>query len=127
MLEPKPADLLEGVIDALRESVLPALPPGAAQRQLRAALHALGRLQRSWDRIPDYRNADIEDMRATLESMSTEPLRDDLTHQELQQLLVEIDTVLRDRSDPQARALDELYERMNERQLKAWAASETDA
>lgn len=69
MFKPTAGELLEGVIDGLRQSVMPALPPGTAQRQLRAALHVLGRLQRSWDLLPDYLEADTEDVRATLHAV----------------------------------------------------------
>jgi len=58
--------LLKGVSAALRESVLPALPPGAAQRQLKAALHLLGRIERCWDRLPGYLEDDNADMRQTI-------------------------------------------------------------
>ncbi|ABE36206.1 hypothetical protein Bxe_C0283 [Paraburkholderia xenovorans LB400] len=55
--------------DGLRQSVLPAVTGGAAQRQLKATLHALGRLQRSWDRWPAYLAEDNADVRRTLESV----------------------------------------------------------
>jgi uncharacterized coiled-coil protein SlyX len=68
MHKPTVGVLLAGIADGLRESVMPAVAGGAAQRQLRAILHSLGRLQRSWDRWPAYLAADNEDLRATLEA-----------------------------------------------------------
>lgn len=69
MLRPSVGELLRGVSAALRESVLPALPSGAAQRQLKAALHLLGRLERSWDRLPGYLEQDNADMRDTMRAV----------------------------------------------------------
>lgn len=69
MIRPTPGELLRGVREALRESVLPALPPGQAQRQLKAALHALGRLERCWDRLPAGLAADNADLRGTAQSV----------------------------------------------------------
>ena len=66
MHKPTVGVVLAGIADGLRLSVLPAVAGGAAQRQLKAALHALGRLQQSWDRWPAYLAADNEDLRATL-------------------------------------------------------------
>jgi hypothetical protein len=63
MLRPTPGELLDGVRRELAAQVLPALPAGAAARQLRAALHVLGALARSWDghqhRFQDE-NADLD-------------------------------------------------------------------
>jgi hypothetical protein len=69
VIRPNPGELLDGICRSLRTSVLGALPPGDAQRQLRAALHALGRLQRSWDLLPACLQADNDDMRATLQAI----------------------------------------------------------
>jgi hypothetical protein len=70
MLRPSTGDLLHGLRASLAETVLPALPKGAASQQLRAALHLIGRLARSWDLAPAHiaqDNADIEDyLRGTL-------------------------------------------------------------
>jgi hypothetical protein len=65
VIRPAPGELLRGIREALRESVLPALPAGAAQRQLKAALHALARLERSWDRYSTCLREDNADMRAS--------------------------------------------------------------
>ncbi|MEZ0603105.1 hypothetical protein ACAX43_13265 [Paraburkholderia sp. IW21] len=69
MFKPTVGELLAGMADGLRQSVLPAVTGGAAQRQLKATLHALGRLQRSWDRWPAYLAEDNADVRRTLESV----------------------------------------------------------
>lgn len=66
MIRPTPGELLRGIREGLQESVLPALPPGNAQRQLRAALHALARLERSWDRLPASLAEDLADMQQTI-------------------------------------------------------------
>jgi len=69
VLRPSPGELLGGICRSLRGSVLTALPAGDAQRQLRAALHALDRLQRSWDLLPACLQADNADVRATLRTI----------------------------------------------------------
>jgi hypothetical protein len=69
VFKPTVGELLAGMADGLRQSVLPAVTGGAAQRQLKATLHALGRLQRSWDRWPAYLAEDNADVRRTLESV----------------------------------------------------------
>lgn len=66
MLRPTPGELLAGVRRELREQVLPHVPDGAPARQLRAALHVLGRLERSWDLLPGYLEADNADLRHVL-------------------------------------------------------------
>jgi hypothetical protein len=58
--------LLRGLRASLASSVLPALPPGHAERQLKAALHLLGRLEQSWDRLPAWLAADNTDIQAVL-------------------------------------------------------------
>ena len=63
MLRPSTGELLAGLRISLTEGVLPSLPKGAAQGQLRAALHLLGRLENSWDLAHSHfaqDNADIE-------------------------------------------------------------------
>ncbi len=66
MLKPTTTELLGGVRRGLTEDVLPKVSDGGAARQLRAALHILGRLERSWDRMPAYLAADNDDIAATL-------------------------------------------------------------
>ena len=70
MLRPTPGELLAGVRSELREQVLPHVPDGAPARQLRAALHVLGRLERSWDLLPTYLEADNADLRHALTSVA---------------------------------------------------------
>lgn len=70
MLRPTPGELLALTRRELTEQVLPQLPPGAATRQLRAALHVLAQLERSWDLMPAYLVADNEDLRATLAELA---------------------------------------------------------
>lgn len=67
MFRPTAGELIAGIADSLRETVLPSVSGGAAQRQLKAALHALGRLQRSWDRLPRYLADDNADLQQTLD------------------------------------------------------------
>jgi len=69
MLRPTIGELLRGVREGLRESVLPALPSGHAQRQLKAALHTLARIERSWDRLPAYLAQDNADLSQTIRSV----------------------------------------------------------
>jgi hypothetical protein len=66
MLRPTPGESLAGVRRELREQVLPHVPEGEPTRQLRAALHVLGRLERSWDLLPTYLEADNADLRHAL-------------------------------------------------------------
>jgi hypothetical protein len=66
VFRPTAGELLRGLRASLASSVLPALPPGHAARQLKAALHLLGRLEHSWDRLPAWLAADNADMQATL-------------------------------------------------------------
>ncbi len=80
MFKPTAGELLEGVADGLRQSVLPNLPAGDAHRQLRAALHVLERLRRSWDLLPSYLESDSTDMRQILRQVlaALAPTPDDL-------------------------------------------------
>lgn len=66
MLRPTPGELLSTVRRELNNQVLPALPPGAAARQLKAALHVLAQLERTWDLQPAYLSADNADLRSTM-------------------------------------------------------------
>lgn len=69
MQQPSPGDLLKGLRHSLAETVLPALPRGVAQQQLKAALHLLGRLERSWDLAAPHLAADNADIAAVLAQM----------------------------------------------------------
>lgn len=70
MLSPNPGNLLGNLRRVLKDNVLSALPAGAAQRQLKAALHLLGRLEKSWDLLPFYLQADNQDIEAELTRMA---------------------------------------------------------
>jgi hypothetical protein len=70
MLRPTPGELLAGVRRELREQVLPHVPAGEPARQLRAALHVLGRLERSWDLLPSYLTADNDDLRSAITQLA---------------------------------------------------------
>lgn len=63
MQRPNPGELLHGLRQSLAEQVLPAVPKGVPYQQMKAALHLLGRLERSWDLVASHLakdNADIE-------------------------------------------------------------------
>ena len=81
MLRPSPGDLLKGVRAGLKSSVLSALPKGAAQRQLKAALHLLERLERSWDLMGAHLAADNRDIETTLGGIDDAGLRAQLAEQ----------------------------------------------
>ncbi|HVV09312.1 hypothetical protein [Amycolatopsis sp.] len=70
MLRPTPGELLEGLRRELREEVLPAVPAGAAARQLRAAIHVLGKLAQTWDLQHRYLEADNLDLDVTLANLA---------------------------------------------------------
>lgn len=58
MLNPTDGQLVGGISRSLRSDVLPGLPEGSMRRQLKAALHALDRVEKSWDQ---YTQALIDD------------------------------------------------------------------
>jgi hypothetical protein len=63
VLRPSTGELLEGLRASLTTGVLPSLPKGEAHSQLKAALHLLGRLAKSWDMAHTHiaqNNADME-------------------------------------------------------------------
>ncbi|THJ74606.1 hypothetical protein [Candidatus Frankia alpina] len=66
MLRPTPGELLEGLRRELRDEVLPAVPAGFAARQLRAAIHVLGKLADTWDVQHHYLETDNIDLEVTL-------------------------------------------------------------
>ncbi|MGQ0696828.1 MAG: hypothetical protein ACT4PZ_01165 [Panacagrimonas sp.] len=69
MLRPSPGELLRGIRLGLEESVLPVVPAGAAERQLKAALHALRRLEHSSDRTSWGLADDIADLEETAKAL----------------------------------------------------------
>ncbi|GAB25472.1 hypothetical protein GOPIP_084_00550 [Gordonia polyisoprenivorans NBRC 16320 = JCM 10675] len=70
MILPTPGELLTGVHRELRDQVLSELPPGVATRQMRAALHVLEQVARSWDRQHGYIVSDNADLDETLTTLS---------------------------------------------------------
>lgn len=69
MLQPDPGQLLAGLQKALARGVLPKLEDAGARRQLKAALHMLGRLSRSWDLPHELLRADNEDIEQVLSGL----------------------------------------------------------
>lgn len=69
MLKPTTGELLAGIAEGLRAAVLPELADGHGRRQLKSALHALARLQRSWDLHAGKVVEDNEDIHRTLSSV----------------------------------------------------------
>lgn len=70
MLKPTPGELLSGIHRELKDQVLPTLPAGTAARQLRAALHTIDHLARSWDLQHSYIAADNRDLNETLQRIA---------------------------------------------------------
>lgn len=68
MLQPDVGVLLDGLRTALSGSVLPSVADPAAQRQLKAGLHLLARLRRTWDLSASIVRSDNLDMEAVLET-----------------------------------------------------------
>lgn len=66
MQRPNPGELLRGLRESLTMQVLPALPKGVAHQQMKAALHLIGRLERSWDLVDDHLFADNADISEVL-------------------------------------------------------------
>jgi hypothetical protein len=173
MFRPTPGELLAGITESLRATVLPELNGGAAHRQLKAALHTLSRLRHAWDRLPSYLAEDNADIRATmsdvirglraasksspdtlaaidgrLESIhAVRPealLQDDFNDESLartaavsetlQALLIELENFLRLPAnielvgvDQASAQLEQLYRRMTQRELTAWAIRADDS
>jgi hypothetical protein len=66
MVKPTPGELLSGIHRELRAQVLAVLPAGAPARQLRAALHCIDLVARTWDLQLPYAEADNADLEQTL-------------------------------------------------------------
>lgn len=142
MHSPAPNQLLRGVADGLEAQVLPELDDANAQRQLKASLHILRRLERCWDRLPAELVADAEDMLTTLRGLGgvdaelearwvevegrgwRAPVADLVAvHTALQQTVREADE--RQRGDEEAvAALRDLYGRMLAREAHASGTEE---
>jgi hypothetical protein len=69
MIRPSIEDLLQGVTDSLHETVLPELPPGAARKQVQAAIRVIRRAAHASDRVGPYLYADNQDIEATLRAI----------------------------------------------------------
>lgn len=69
MQRPNPGELLAGLRLALECDVLPALPRGVPQQQLKAALHLVKRLERSWDLMPCHLEEDSADIASALAAL----------------------------------------------------------
>jgi hypothetical protein len=157
MYSPSPEQLLRGVADQLEKQVLPEVERAAAQRQLKASLHILRRLEHCWDRMPAYLAADAQDMLHTLTRLDSDdpdlrrrladatarqadidaagwqaPTRDLVAlHQDLQGCVTDADRRLRERADGSDEAsrglLNDLYQRMLSRESHAWGTDDDDA
>jgi hypothetical protein len=155
MHSPAPEQLLRGIADQLEVQVLPELENAAAQRQLKASLHILRRLERCWDRMPAYLAADAQDMLHTLTELDCDdaelrrglgdaaerqarvdaagwcaPMSDLVVlHHDLQSCVIDADRWLRERSaasDVARELLHDLYGRMLSRESYAWGTEEDD-
>lgn len=69
MQRPNPGELLHGLRQSLAQHVLPVLPKGVPQQQLKAALHLIGRLERTWDLAGRHLADDNADIAAVLASL----------------------------------------------------------
>lgn len=66
MLNPGPADLLAGVAEALKTTVLPELADGPARDQMTAAIAIIAKAARALPGFPTYLHEDIADLATTL-------------------------------------------------------------
>lgn len=69
MMKPSPAELLQGVADALNNTVLPTLERGPARNQVQAAVGIVQRCASAVDRYGPAIHAECSDLRATLRSV----------------------------------------------------------
>lgn len=69
MLLPSPGVLLKGLAESLRDSVLPNISTVSAQKQMKAALHLLGRLEKTWDLFHQHVENDNADIEAALQQI----------------------------------------------------------
>lgn len=69
MLKPTIGDIVGNISRSLRADVLEELPEGGARRQLKAALHALDRVERCWKELGQTLFEDHRDIVATLRDM----------------------------------------------------------
>jgi hypothetical protein len=73
VLRPSTGELLAGLCVSLTNGVLPSLPKGDAHSQLKAALHLLGRLSKSWDLAHNHIAEDNGDMETVLGALADVP------------------------------------------------------
>ncbi|MGH1492704.1 MAG: hypothetical protein ACRBK7_25475 [Acidimicrobiales bacterium] len=74
MMKPSPAELLQGVADALVDTVLPTLERGPARNQVQAAVGIVQRCASAVDRYGPILHAECSDLLATLRSvLSADP------------------------------------------------------
>ncbi|CAN5647875.1 hypothetical protein BH11ACT8_BH11ACT8_02090 [soil metagenome] len=69
-MTPTPGELLAGVHREICDQVLPHVPKGVVSRQLRAALHTIDQVARTWDRQHAYLAADNADLEDTLDRLA---------------------------------------------------------
>ncbi|MEZ5261880.1 MAG: hypothetical protein R2755_08895 [Acidimicrobiales bacterium] len=73
MLNPSIAELLDAMADALRDTVLPALPPGPAADQVRDAVALTRRIAHAVPRLHAYLAEDGADLARTLDALDPRP------------------------------------------------------
>lgn len=73
MLNPSIAELLNAMADALRDTVLPELPPGPAADQLRDAVALTRRIAHAVPRLHRYLVEDAADLARALDSLAPQP------------------------------------------------------
>jgi hypothetical protein len=73
VLRPSTGELLAGLRVSLTHGVLPSIPKGHAHSQLKAALHLLSRLEKSWDLAHTHATEDNADMEAVLGPLADVP------------------------------------------------------
>jgi hypothetical protein len=66
MTRPTIGDLLNGVANSLRDTVLPEMPAGPVRRQLQVAISIIRRVSLVWDKTGPYLYADNKDIEETL-------------------------------------------------------------
>lgn len=82
MIEPTPSDLLNNVAGVLRKDVVPIIPEGEMQNQVKAAAVIIRRIAKIWDLIIPSLQAENRDIEACLSSLpesirkSTEPAKE---------------------------------------------------
>lgn len=69
MMKPSPAELLQGVADALADTVLPTLERGSARNQVQAAVGIVQRCASAIDRYGPILHTECSDLLATLRSV----------------------------------------------------------